>query len=190
MGIYLDMFLTFFRIGALTFGGGYTVLPMLQKEIVENRGWATEEEVLDYYAVGQCLPGMIAVNTAIMIGYNVRRRAGALVSAIGLVLPSLIIILIVASVLSNFAELAVVQSAFAGIRVAVCALVVNAIYKMGKSGVVDLLTVVLCLATFAASAFLGLSPVILVVAAAVLGVVIKKVAFAGKNAEGKGGEAK
>ena len=98
MGIYLDMFLTFFRIGALTFGGGYTVLPMLQKEIVENRGWATEEEVLDYYAVGQCLPGMIAVNTAIMIGYNVRRRAGALVSAIGLVLPSLIIILIVASV--------------------------------------------------------------------------------------------
>lgn len=178
MRIYLDMFLTFFRIGALTFGGGYTVLPMLQKEIVESRGWATEEEVMDYYAVGQCLPGMIAVNTAIMIGYNVRRRPGALVSAVGLVMPSLIIILIVASVLSNFAELAVVQSAFAGIRVAVCALVVNAIWKMAKTGVIDWITVVFCLATFGASAFWGLSPAILVVAAAILGIVVKKAAAA------------
>ncbi|MEA4891971.1 MAG: chromate transporter [Peptococcaceae bacterium] len=190
MGIYIDLFFTFFRIGGLTFGGGYTVLPMLQKEIVENRGWATQEEVLDYYAVGQCLPGMIAVNTAIMIGYNVRKRLGALVSALGLVMPSLIVILIVASVLNNFADLPVVQSAFAGIRVAVCALVVNAVYKMGKAGVIDVITGLFCLVTFAASALWGLSPVLLVVTAALLGLIVKKTAAAKSAATDKGGEAK
>lgn len=172
MAFYWDMFFTFFRIGALTFGGGYTVLPLMQREVVEKRNWASQEEVMDYYAVGQCLPGLIAVNTAIFIGYNVKGRRGAAIAAAGLVMPSLLIILAIASLIQNFSDLAVVQSAFAGIRVAVCALVANAIYTMAKKGVVNLTTAVIAVATFLASAWLKITPVPLVVLAAIAGLAL------------------
>ena len=125
-----DLFWTFCKIGALTFGGGYAMLPLIQREIVENKKWSTEKEILDYYAVGQCTPGVIAVNTATFIGFKLKGIVGGIVATLGVIFPSLIIILIIASFLQSFADLSIVQSAFAGIRVAVVALIITTVIKL------------------------------------------------------------
>ena len=169
---YLDLFLTFARMGACTFGGGYAMLPILQREVVENHGRATEEELMDYYAIGQCTPGVIAVNTATFIGYKTQGLPGAILATAGVIAPSLIIIIAIAAFIQQFAHLAAVQHAFAGIRIAVCALVLQSVWKMAKKGVVDMPTGIILLATFAAVAFLGVSPVVMVVVAAAAGILI------------------
>ena len=172
MNKLLDLFLTFARIGGLTFGGGYAMLPMLQREVVEKRGWASEEELMDYYAIGQCTPGVIAVNTATFIGYKTHGILGGIAATAGMITPSLIIITIIAAFIQQFAHLAVVQHAFAGIRIAVCALVLQSVWKMAKKGVVDVPTSVILLVTFAAVAFFGVSPVVMVIVAAIAGIAI------------------
>lgn len=170
---YFDLFWTFCRIGGLTFGGGYAMLPMLQKEVVETKKWATEEELLDYYAVGQCTPGVIAVNTATFIGHKHRGILGGLVATAGVIFPSLVIIMILAAFLQQFAEYAIVQHAFNGIRVAVCVLVLNAIIKLWKGSVIDKLCLVIVILTFVLGAFLNLSPVFIVIGAAIVGLLAK-----------------
>lgn len=169
-----DLFLTFCRIGGLTFGGGYAMLPMIQQEVVEKRKWATNEEVMDYYAVGQCTPGIIAVNTATFIGYKRRGVIGGIVATAGVIFPSIIIISLIAACLQNFADLPVVQHAFGGIRVAVAVLVTMAIIKLWKSGVKDKLGIAICIGTFIVQVLLGLSPVYIVIAAILLGIGVKK----------------
>ena len=159
-------------MGACTFGGGYAMLPILQREVVENHGWATEDELMDYYAIGQCTPGVIAVNTATFIGYKTQGLPGAILATVGVIAPSLIIIIAIAAFIQQFAHLAAVQHAFAGIRIAVCALVLQSVWKMAKKGVVDMPTGIILLATFAAVAFLGVSPVVMVVVAAAAGILI------------------
>lgn len=165
-----DLFLTFCRIGGLTFGGGYAMLPMLQKEVVEKRKWATEEQLIDYYAVGQCTPGIIAVNTATFVGYNNFGLKGAIAATAGIVFPSWVIIMIIAAFINNFAELAVVQHAFAGIRAAVGVLVINAIVKLWKSGVKDWIGIVIFAVTFVVSMIFDLSPVYVVIGAVAVGI--------------------
>lgn len=169
-----DLFLTFARIGGLTFGGGYAMLPMLQKEVVENRGWATEEELADYYAIGQCTPGIIAVNTATFVGYRQFGVLGGVVATLGVVFPSLVIITVIAAFISNFAELPVVKHAFAGIRVCVCVLILNAVLKLRKNSVVDRPTAVIFFAVFLLSAVTPLSPVVFVVLAGLAGMLLKR----------------
>ena len=168
-----DLFWTFCKIGALTFGGGYAMLPLIQREIVENKKWSTEKETLDYYAVGQCTPGVIAVNTATFIGYKLRGIIGGIVATLGVIFPSIVIILIIATFLQNFADLAIVQSAFAGIRVAVVALIITTVVKLIKSSIKDYLGVIIAIIAFVISAFIGLSPVYVVIAAALTGFISK-----------------
>ena len=168
-----DLFWTFCKIGALTFGGGYAMLPLFQREIVENKKWSTEKEILDYYAVGQCTPGVIAVNTATFIGYKLRGIIGGIVATLGVIFPSIVIILIIATFLQNFADLAIVQSAFAGIRVAVVALIITTVVKLIKSSIKDYLGVIIAIIAFVISAFIGLSPVYVVIAAALTGFISK-----------------
>ena len=168
-----DLFWTFCKIGALTFGGGYAMLPLIQREIVENKKWSTEKEILDYYAVGQCTPGVIAVNTATFIGYKLRGIIGGIVATLGVIFPSIVIILIIATFLQNFADLAIVQSAFAGIRVAVVALIITTVVKLIKSSIKDYLGVIKAIIAFVISAFIGLSPVYVVIAAALTGFISK-----------------
>lgn len=173
-----------FRIGLFTFGGGYAMLPLLQREIVEKKHWATEEEMLDYFAVGQCTPGVIAVNTATFVGFKEKKLSGAIFATLGIVSPSLVIITVIAALLSNFAHIAAVQNAFAGIRVAVCVLIFNSIVKLWKKSVVDKLTFAVFLAVFIGSVLLShVSPVVFIVAAAVLGIVVRVWLRTGK--EGK-----
>lgn len=173
MKILLRMFFTFARIGGFTFGGGYAMLPMLQKEVVEKYKWATNDELLDYYAIGQCTPGVIAVNTATFIGYKLKGIPGAIFATLGVVSPSVVIIGIIAAFISNFRDYEIVQWAFSGIRAAVVALILSAAIKIGKKSLVDIFTVLIFVAVTVLSFFTDLSPVIFVVTAAVCGLVIK-----------------
>jgi chromate transporter len=129
------MFMAFFRIGLFTFGGGYAMLPMLEKEIVEKYQWATHEELLDYFAIAQGTPGIIAVNTATFIGTKYRGFIGCIVTTLGVVFPSWIIITIIAVFYERFKDLVWINSAFEGIRVVVIALIFSSIYKMSKKAI-------------------------------------------------------
>jgi chromate transporter len=173
--------MSFFRVGILTCGGGYAMLPIRRREVGDNHPWCTEEELADYYAIGQCTPGIIAVNTATFIGYKLKGIPGGIVATYSLTLPSFVIILLIAALLQNFAELAVVQNAFAGIRVAVVALILNAVLKLYKSSVVDTLTLCIFVLTLVLSLVLGLSPILFVLVSGLLGVAAKTYKEAGKK---------
>ena len=137
MNIFADLFLTFAKVGVCTFGGGYAMLPILQREVVEKKGWATDEELTDYFAVGQCTPGIIAVNTATFIGYKYKGVLGGVLATLGVVFPSLVIITAIAAFLSNFADFPVVQHALAGVNAAVVALIASSVVKLAKSNLKD-----------------------------------------------------
>ena len=179
--LYGALFRAFFRVGILTFGGGYAMLPILQREVVEKKGWCTNEELTDYFALGQCTPGIIAVNTATFIGFKQKGVLGGIVATFSLTLPSLIIIGIIAALLQNFADYPVVQNAFAGIRAVVVALIANAVIKLLKSAVVDKATLLIFLATTVLATVLSVSPVIFVLIAALAGVILKTWKEAGRK---------
>ena len=167
-----DLFLAFCRIGVLTFGGGYAMLPMLQKECVEKKGWVTENELMDYYSVGQCTPGAIAVSTATFVGNKVHGVAGGIFASLGVVFPSLVIIIVIAAVLQAFAHYSAVKNAFAGIRVGVCVLIINSIIKLFKKSIIDKWTLVIFIVVFVCALLIDITPIVFVVAAGIAGVLI------------------
>ncbi len=178
-----ELFWAFIKVGALTFGGGYAMLPILQRDIVEKHGWATEEEVMDYYAMGQCLPGIIMVNTAAFVGRGRKGAAGGIAAAVGAVVPSLVIIILIAAFLTAFAEVPVVKNAFAGVRVCVVVLIINAVVKLWKASMADWRCVVIFLAVGLLSAFTDISPVVFVICSAAAGVALTALG-AGAGGEG------
>lgn len=180
MNIFLELFTSFAKVGVMTFGGGYAMIPILEREIVDNKGWATSEELMDYYAVGQCTPGIIAVNTATFIGHKIKGTIGGICATIGVVFPSVLIICIIAGLLTNFADIPAVQSAFAGIRVCVCVLIFNAVVKLWKGAIKDKAALGLCLAVFILSVFLKISPIVFVVLCACAGILFTKLGVRGK----------
>lgn len=189
MNAYLELFLTFAKIGVCTFGGGYAMLPILQRELVENKHWASEDDLADYYAVGQCTPGVIAVNTATFVGSKQRGVGGGIVASLGLVFPSVVIILVIAAFLQNFMHIQWVIHAFNGIRAGVVALILSSVIKLIRNGVKDIATLIIycvVLLISAAGTFLPTpegtlgavfeffcSPVVLVVLSGVAGVCIR-----------------
>lgn len=186
MKILGDLFLTFMQVGGLTFGGGYAMLPILQREVVEKRNWATDEELTDYFAVGQCTPGIIAVNTATFVGQKQAGVLGGIVATLGIVAPSLVIISILAGFINTFAELAVIKNAFAGIRVCVCVLIFNAVCKLWKNSVKNKLALAIFAVVTLGSLFFDLSPVFFVVVAAVLGIALEQFAPAARKDKKEG----
>jgi len=170
-----ELYVSFFKIGGLTFGGGLAMLPMLQREVVNDRKWCTEEEILDMYAIGQCTPGIIAVNTATYVGYKQAGFAGGVAATLGVVSPSLIIICLIASILQNFIHMPAVLHALAGIRVVVCALMMNTVLTMAKKGIVDKLGAVLFAGGFLLACFTPVPTALIIVLAGVIGVIAKKV---------------
>ena len=175
MNIYLDLFLTFAKVGVCTFGGGYAMLPILQREVVERKGWATDVELTDYFAIGQCTPGVIAVNTATFIGHKYKGIPGALCSTLGVVFPSIVIITIIAAFLANFADFPMVQHALAGVNAAVVALILSSVLKLGKSTLKDTISLCIFLVVLALALLVGLSPVLLIAGAGLAGYVICRV---------------
>lgn len=178
-----QLFLTFAKVGVMTFGGGMAMLPILQREVVEDKGWATDEELVDYFAIGQCTPGIIAVNTATFVGQKQAGILGGIAATLGIVFPSLVIITALAGVINSFSHLAWVQHAFAGIRVCVCVLIFNAVVKLWKKSVVDKKTLALYAVILLASLLTDLSPVIFVLFAAVSGIVLQVALKKGGEAE-------
>ena len=156
MNLYLDLFLTFAKVGVCTFGGGYAMLPILQREVVEKKGWATEEELTDYFAIGQCTPGVIAVNTATFVGQKQRGNLAGVIATLGVVFPSLIIITLIAAFLTEFASYPAVRHALAGINAAVVALIVASVVKLGKTTLKSAPAVCIFLAVLALSELAGL----------------------------------
>lgn len=179
--ILLDLFWTFAKIGAVTFGGGYAMLPILTRELVEKRGWTSDEELTDYFAIGQCTPGIIAVNVATFIGNKRKGFLGGLFATLGMVVIPTIIITIIAMFLTNFADNEYVKDALAGISVCVCVLVINAIIKLWKNSVVDGISFAIFAVAFVLSILsdyvlpFEISPVILVLAGGLAGVIIKQI---------------
>ena len=176
----LQLFLAFARVGVMTFGGGYAMIPILEREIVDRQGWASSEELMDYYAVGQCTPGVIAVNTATFIGYKLAGPLGGVFATLGVVFPSLVIITVIAGVLTRFADIPAVKSAFAAIRVCVCVLIFNAVLKLWKGAVKDKAGLCLFLLVFVLSIFLDISPVFYVLFCAVAGILFTRWGVRGK----------
>lgn len=169
MKMLWDLFFSFFKVGLFTFGGGAAMLPLLQAEFVERRKWVTDSELMDFYSIGQCTPGIIAINTATFVGYKKQGKIGAIAATLGIVTPSLIIILLVASILSKYMHNPYVIHAFAGIRIVVVALILDAVVRLWKQGVkgrfgwgMFALSLLLLVAA-------GLSPVMIVIVAGVAG---------------------
>ena len=175
MNIYLDMFCTFAKVGVMTFGGGYAMLPILQREVVEKKGWATDEELVDYFAIGQCTPGIIAVNTATFIGQKNKGIWGGIIATLGVVFPSLIIISILAGAIERFSHLAAVQHALGGIRICVCVLILNAVIKLYKKAIVDKWTLAIFVLVAVLGYFTSVSSVVFVILAGVAGIALKNI---------------
>ncbi len=182
------LFIAFFKIGALTFGGGYAMLPMLEREVVVKHKWATMEELMDYFAIGQCTPGVIAVNTATFVGYKKFGNIGGVVATLGVICPSIIIISLIASVLSAIYDNPVVQHAFSGIGVAVCAILVQAILKIGKAGLSDWFTWVVAAVAFVLSIFFNVSTILIVIIAGASALIYKSVTARAKAEKGGDGK--
>ncbi len=184
----LRMFLTFAKVGVMTFGGGYAMLPILQREVVEKHGWATDAELTDYFAIGQCTPGIIAVNTATFVGRKHKGVAGGIVATLGVVFPSLVIITLIAAFLTNFAQIPLVRNALAGVNACVVALIASSVIKLGKTTLKNSPSVVIFLGVLAlacAANFVTfpatwwgraldtvLSPAVLIVCAGITGVLL------------------
>ena len=171
----LSLFLTFAKIGVMTFGGGLTMLPLLTKEIVEKKKWASEEQLLDYYAVGQCTPGIIAVNTATFIGYSQAGIAGGIFATVGMVTPSVLIIIAVAAALQQFMEYPVVANALMGIRAVVCALLSHTVITLAKKSLVDIVTAMIFIIGFVLCFIFDITPILVVIVGAIIGIAVNKV---------------
>ncbi len=177
----LDLYLCFLKIGAVNFGGGYAMLPLLQKELSEDRKWISDEELTDYYAVGQCTPGPIAMNVSTFIGQKIAGFPGALVATGGFITAPFFIIILISAFLRNFAYIPVVQHAFAGIRVCVCVLILQAVIKLWKNSVVDVKSLILYLIILSLKLFSKYLPVAIPAAALVIFAGVCGILFANKK---------
>jgi chromate transporter len=170
---YAELFWVFFRIGAITFGGGLAMLPVLERDLAKRRSWVTMDELIDYYAIGQSTPGIIAVNVATFVGYKRKGIRGSIVTTVGIVAPSIIVITLLAMFLNNFADIGWVQKALRGINVVVAVLLISAVWSVGKKTFIDWITAAIGIASFLAMAVFNVSGVIIVLASAALGVAIR-----------------
>ncbi len=179
MKTLIDLYLTFLKIGVVNFGGGYAMLPLLERELVEDKKWTSREELLDYFAIGQCTPGIIALNVSTFIGYKQKGVLGGITATLGFLTCPIVIILLIAAFLTNFADLPIVKHAFAGIRVCVCVLILQAVLRLWKTSIVDKITlfmfvVIFLLAISGKVLPVSIPPAILVILSGITGIIIGK----------------
>jgi len=188
--LLIEIFITFFKIGAFTFGGGYAMIPLIEREVITNKGWIkNEEEIIDVFAVAESIPGAIAINSSTFVGYKIAGRVGAIVAACGVILPSFITITLIAAFFSKFQDNPTVKAAFMGIRSTVVALILMAAIKVGKKSVKDKISAVISIVTIILVLVLDIHAIFSIVGGAIVGVIIyytspKKVA----QITGKGDE--
>lgn len=172
--LFIELYCSFFKIALFTFGGGYAMLPLINREIIDNKHWATDEEILDYFAISQCTPGVIAVNVATFVGYKVAGILGGIIATFGVITPSIIIITLIANALSLFFDNQFVSSAFAGIRVVVTALIATVVIKLFKTNVNGIVKICIAIVSFIAIYFFSISPIYITIIACILGIVFLK----------------
>ena len=175
MNFYLNAFCTFFKIGLFTIGGGYAMVPLIEEEVVNKKQWITQEEFIDLLAVSQSVPGVFAVNFSIFIGYKLRRFPGALALALGAILPSFLIILVIALFFHQYKEYKVVENIFKGIRPAVVALIAAPTFSMAKSAKINKYTLWIPIVSAFLIWLLGVSPVYIIAIAGVGGFIYGKI---------------
>ena len=168
-----QLYWAFLRIGGLTFGGGLTMLPMLKYELVEKKDWITEDELIDCYAIGQCTPGIIAVNTATYVGYKKAGILGGIFSTLGMVTPSLVIITIVAAFLEQFMDNVWLQHALMGVRGIVCALMLNTVLNLAKKSLTGPFSYVICVVVFLIALLTGIPTILIVLVTALMGIILE-----------------
>ncbi|MCR4901184.1 MAG: chromate transporter [Treponema sp.] len=164
-----DLFFTFARVGLFTFGGGLAMMPMLQKELIDKKHWITEEDIIDYYAVGQSTPGIIAVNVATFVGYRQLGVFGGIIASLGIIFPSIVIIMLLAGTINSISEYPKVQSALKGINVAVAALLTSVIIKFAKKTIKNIWNVLFMLIAFVCIFVFKVPSFIIILVALVLG---------------------
>ena len=169
----LNLYWIFVKMGAVCFGGGYAMLPILERELVLKRGWVTKEEIIDYYALGQCTPGVIAVNTSTFVGNKLAGNFGGIIATLGFITSSIVIITIIGTLLENFAHIEIVQNAFSGIRICVCVLIINATVNLWKTAITDKFGLVMFVIVLVLSSFLNISPIFFVLGSGFLGFLFK-----------------
>jgi chromate transporter len=169
---YLSVFLAFLKLGVITFGGGYAMIPVVDRELIKKRGWVTMDEVMDYYTIAQITPGIIAINLSTFVGYKQKGPLGGILATIGFIIPGVTLITALALFLSNFADIPTVQHAFAGIRIAVGALILDTVIKMVKGVFKDIKALLIYLIAFALSAIWNASPMLIVLGAGLVGLAI------------------
>lgn len=167
--IYWQLFKSFFKIGLFTFGGGYAMIPLIEEEIVDKKKWILKEDILDLFAISQSIPGAIAINTATLVGYKKAKKLGGIFATIGVILPSFIIISIIAAFFHQFADLAFVHAIFMGINGAVILLIFKAALKMTKLSVIDPLSGICLILTVLLILFTNINPVFLIISGALVG---------------------
>ncbi len=168
--ILLKLFLSFFKIGAFTFGGGYAMIPLIKKEIITNQQWLTTREFIDIIAIAEMTPGPIAVNSATFLGYKIAGILGSVVSTIGVVLPSFLVIMVIYHFLSKFSDSPYVKQAFKGIRPVVLGLIVTAAFEVGKSAIIDFKSVIIAVTVFLLVSIKDLNPIIGILLAGIAGI--------------------
>ncbi|HHY36299.1 MAG TPA: chromate transporter [Firmicutes bacterium] len=171
VNLLFDLFYTFFKIGLFTIGGGYAMLPLIKKEVIETHAWLSPEEFMDVLAIAEMTPGPIAVNTATFVGYRLAKLPGALFGTLGVVLPSLIIITVIAAyfVQYNISEIPRLKAAFTALRPAVVGLIASAVFSLGKKGILDLRAAFIAGAVFLILTFTNIHPIVILLATGILG---------------------
>lgn len=173
--LLLELFVTFAKIGGFTIGGGYVMLPVMQRVVVDDKGWLNNDELIDYFALAQSVPGVIAINSTTLIGYRVAKIPGAIAAALGVITPSLVIIMIIAAFFTQFQELIIVQKAFIGIRAAVLAMMIMAIWRLGRLSINNIITSLIAISSFVVLAFNLVSPILVIIAAVLLGLFMVRI---------------
>lgn len=171
---YFEMFICFFKIGTFTIGGGYAMLPLIEKEVVDKKKWIEKQEYLDMLALAQSSPGPVAVNTSVFVGYKIAGIPGVVTTTLGSVLPSFIIILVVASIFVGIKDSLIVQRMFKGIRPAVVALIAAPVINMSKNAKINRKSIIIPISVALIVAFAKVTPVIIIIIAAIGGIYYQK----------------
>ena len=179
-----QLYWSFFKIGGLTFGGGLSMLPMLERELVQRRKWVTEEEILDFYAIGQCTPGIIAVNTATFVGYKKEKILGGIFATLGMISPSIIVISLVAAFFEMFLSNKWFAHALMGVRSVVCAMLINTVINLGKKSLKSVYSWIICIVILALGFFTKIPTVVLVLMAAAVGIIVNEIKFRREEKKG------
>ncbi|MFZ5944359.1 MAG: chromate transporter [Bacillota bacterium] len=172
MKILWELFATFFKIGAFTFGGGYAMIPLIQCEICDNKCWVKEEDIVDILALAQTVPGAIAINSSTFVGYRIAGIKGALAATLGVILPSFLIILSLAGLLLKYGELEILEKMFAGIRAVVVALILGAVVKMKKSCIIDRSTLAVAIISLLVLVIFDIHPIFAIICGAIIGYIL------------------